>query len=140
MQAGARTDLQDNNGYMALSSAARSGHHEVVEQILSHDPNCKDAADDRGYTALHCAARSGHHLVVEVLIKHNCSKNALIHSGETALHLAARSGHKEVINTLIQSDIDISIKDSKSKTARDYLSKDKENYIEKLALERNKKV
>ena len=70
-----------------LHDACRSGHIDVVEELLSHpkiDPNIQGRS---GYTPLNIACGRGHVRVVKALLRHRLTKpNLKNKNGEAPFH------------------------------------------------------
>jgi ankyrin repeat protein/peptidoglycan hydrolase-like protein with peptidoglycan-binding domain len=140
LDAGAKPDLQGNNGRTALIEAAGGGHADVVEKLLDKEAD-PDLPDNYGRTALIKAAGKGHadvvekllakgakpdlqddngwtaliwgggHLdVVEKLLAEGANLNLPSHNGWTALIRAAGGGHADVVEKLLAEGADQNLK------------------------------
>ena len=69
-------NIQNNYGWTALMFASGNGHHQVVERLLSKEPDI-NIQKKNGRTALMSACRNGLHQVVTLLL----SKEPYQHSG-----------------------------------------------------------
>ena len=95
-------DISDTPLYIA----AREGHKEVVEVLLSQGVDVNNATN-HGWMPLHIAAREGHKEVVKVLLSHGADVNKANYIDRTALHIAAWGGHKDVVEVLLTHGADI---------------------------------
>ena len=66
LEAGAEKDCIMATGATSLHLASESGHHHVVELLLSFGAD-RDKATEEGATALYLATQHGHMEVVELL-------------------------------------------------------------------------
>ncbi|KAI9746377.1 MAG: hypothetical protein M1818_000090 [Claussenomyces sp. TS43310] len=93
------------NGDRALNTASRSGHINVVRQLLQY-PAVRDAIDlmdGDGWTSLCCATGKGHQNVTQLLIENGANLTAQTgKSGEMALHIAVRLEQQDIIKQLLQ--------------------------------------
>lgn len=80
-------EIREHN---ALHLAARGGHKEIVELLLSKGANVNEKVDNSGgVTALHYAAQEGHKEIVELLLSKGADVNAKTKNRKyTPLHLA----------------------------------------------------
>ncbi|HYB96820.1 MAG TPA: DUF3131 domain-containing protein [Vicinamibacterales bacterium] len=96
---GAPAYAQDHQ-WSALMMAAFLGDLDIVNALLSKDPNLNSANDDGG-TALMYAATAGHTEVVKALLAKGATIDAQDLAGLTPLMLAANNGHTQTVKTLI---------------------------------------
>ncbi|OEY86899.1 hypothetical protein BIY23_00090 [Wolbachia pipientis] len=83
-------DIKSNNGYTSLHLAARHGHVNMVDDLITkganvHIENCY------GHTPLHLAVMHGHKNIVERLITKDADINAVDINKDTPLHLAVKA-------------------------------------------------
>jgi len=107
----ANVNILDVNagGQSALHLAARGGHWNVIEQLLTTSvaPVLRDLKDEtHGETALHEAAFWGHAGAVHMLLQGGCDLNLQSKKGRTALHEASICGHADVVRTLLDKRCD----------------------------------
>jgi hypothetical protein len=101
---------KDTYGKTPLFEAARWGHMDVVELLLSKSAKV-NAKDNRGDTPLFGAVSSGHMDVVTLLLSKGAEVNARANDGCTPLHEAAYLGHKEVVELLLTHKAEPDAKD-----------------------------
>ncbi|CAN6719019.1 unnamed protein product [Malus baccata var. baccata] len=89
-----------SNGKTALHSAARKGHLEVVQALLSKDTGSAIRKDSNGQTVLHMAVKGQNVELVDELAKVNPSLiNEVDNKGNTALHVATGKGRAQEYET-----------------------------------------
>lgn len=102
---------QDILGCSAIFVACSSGHHEIVEFLLSLGGNDILAADVNGYNALHAASSHRHMKVVEILLREGFSATDQIDrtgsQGLTAFFVASIFGNLEIAEVLIRAGANI---------------------------------
>jgi ankyrin repeat protein len=122
LEKGARTDFRTSysefgeelgweSGFAPLHIAARNGHVEILELLLSHGATI-DIGDRWERTPLMFAARMGHCEAVEILLDHDAKANSRSQAdptrinragiGTTSLHHAVEGEHQEVVEKLIE--------------------------------------
>ena len=106
-----------NDGWTTLMLyASANGDHQVVELLLSKDPDI-NIQDNDGWTALMFASRYGHHQVVGLLLSKDPDINIQNDDEWTALMLASHNGHHQVVGLLLSKDPDINIQNDDGWTA-----------------------
>ncbi|KAH7534040.1 hypothetical protein FEM48_Zijuj04G0195400 [Ziziphus jujuba var. spinosa] len=96
--------LQDNEGMSAVHIAAKQGHVNVMEQIISHKPDACDSVDNRGWNPLHVAVANAKLNVVRFILKTPRLEsliNAADNEGNTPLHVAAARDKYSIITILV---------------------------------------
>ncbi|CAE7731087.1 Ank3, partial [Symbiodinium sp. CCMP2456] len=88
----------------SLTTAARFGHLEVVQQLL--ESGVSPDAPDAGFSALHDAAFEGHRSVVAALLAARAEVDIAASDGATPLHLAAVAGHDNIVALLVEAGAD----------------------------------
>ncbi|KAL8773553.1 MAG: hypothetical protein Q9209_001658 [Squamulea sp. 1 TL-2023] len=92
-------------GHNALISAAKVGHLQVVQILLSKGANINATA--QGMTALRLASQYGHTPVVQLLLSEGASIDFEYNSD--ALPVAAYYGREETVSILIAAGIDVNV-------------------------------
>jgi len=77
-----------------IHEAAKRGHAEQVEDILSGEKDLLNAKDSLGNTPLHWGAGGGHLAVCDVLLKAGADANITNKQGAT-LHYTEQHGREE---------------------------------------------
>ena len=103
-------EIREHN---ALHLAARGGHKEIVELLLSKGANVNEKVDNsEGATALHYAAHEGHKEIVELLISKGANVNEGVGNsynlrawGSTALHLGI--GKLKIVELLLDNGANV---------------------------------
>ncbi|CAL8171528.1 unnamed protein product [Prunus armeniaca] len=80
------------NKKTALHIAASKGHVNVMEQLISHCPDCCEVVDQRRRNALHYALEKHKPLIIEFVLKDTWLRNVVLLNakdvdGNTPLHL-----------------------------------------------------
>jgi ankyrin repeat protein/serine/threonine protein kinase len=106
--AGADLYFQNDWGHTAVTQAAKGGHLEIVQYLLSvgcesdlHFVSCK------GRTLVMVASDAGHLHIVQYLVASGADISRRCHRLYTALILAASSGHTEVVQYLLEQGGDV---------------------------------
>lgn len=76
----------NEGGDTILHWAAAFGYEDIVEAILTVEPDLVDIQNDQQETALLVACYHGQTTIVELLIRHKARSNHVSLTGETALH------------------------------------------------------
>ncbi|MEM4367204.1 MAG: ankyrin repeat domain-containing protein [Candidatus Anstonellales archaeon] len=118
IKAGAKVDLQDNNGKTALMRAANGNQKRVLKLLIEAGANL-DLQDNDGRTALMWATLydGGHKGVVEMLIEAGANLDLQNNNGETALMYAAVNGAEEILELLIKAGAKVDLQDNDGRTA-----------------------
>lgn len=98
----------DDHWFSPLHWAARHGHGQVVELLISRGArvSAKNRGDD---TPLHNAAQSGQEEVARCLIKNKAQVNAQNEHGNSPLHYACFSNHTKVAHLLVDNGAFVSL-------------------------------
>ncbi len=91
IQHGAKVYIQARDGSTPLHVASRSGHVQIVQELLKKDTSGIDIPDKNGMTPLHEAVQHKHEKVVELLIKAGANVLARIKHAQTPLDLLLSS-------------------------------------------------
>merc|ERR1712002_576762 len=86
---GNNPNLLDSSGYTALHYAARNGHYDVCEALISAVADVNIPTRAGGMTALHRAALKSHIEVIKLLINSGANITLTDNDNQTALHKAA---------------------------------------------------
>jgi hypothetical protein len=92
-----------NSGYAPLHYAAREGHVDCVEFLLSKGARVDQTTTAGRATALHRAAFTGHPEVLEKLVLAGADASLRDADDETALHKAASRGHHACVALLLRA-------------------------------------
>ncbi len=92
--------------WVALSSAASSGHTEIVRMLLDAGADVNTG----GGAALTTAAGSGHAEIVRLLLERGADVKAKRSDGLTALMLAAGGGQHDIARLLIERGAEVNAK------------------------------
>lgn len=115
---GADVDAADSSGWTALMYAAASGHSEPVEFLLKAGANPNHKSFDAD-TAMMASAMMG--AFDEGLLHAGANVNARNFQGVTVLIILAAKDDPDEVKAAINSGANPSIKDSKGRSALDYL-------------------
>lgn len=119
-------EIEDISGQTALNIAARNGHIEIVQLLLSlkatDDNRIRQVdvnhADRDGWTPLRSASWGGHTEVVKLLIEQlNCNIDLADKEERTALRAAAWSGHEDILKILIAAGANVNSVDKQGRTS-----------------------
>ena len=104
LDAGAKINRPDCNGYTALHGAASRGLLTAVHYLLERGAavNCRNRY---GCTPLFTACQNGREAVVAMLLKAGADPKMAV-GGETPLYLAAMGGHVEMVDQLLAAGAD----------------------------------
>ncbi len=108
LEQGADANEAQGDGMTALHWAARHGHAEMAQLLITAGANVSAATRIGRYTPLHLASRAGSAPVVEALLAAGADVHAATtNSGATPLHLAAESGNPDAIRVLVGGGADV---------------------------------
>ncbi|XP_044025682.1 ankyrin repeat and SOCS box protein 2 isoform X3 [Siniperca chuatsi] len=102
---GADINSQAADGATALYEAAKNGHEEIVELLLSQNADANKPGKT-GLLPLHIAAQRGSDTIVSMLIPAT-SKARVRRTGISPLHLAAEYNRDVVLEALIEAGFDV---------------------------------
>jgi hypothetical protein len=105
LEAKAKVDQADNDGWTPLFMAAQKGHFEVVRALLEANAEV-DKADNDGVTSLFMAAQNGHLEVVHALLEAKAEVDQASNSGWSPLFVAAWAGHLATVAFLLERGAD----------------------------------
>ena len=106
---------RDADGNTPLHWAAKSGHAEVAELLLTSRASV-DATAKNGQTPLHMAAYHGHRDVAELLLANKADANAKDVNGLAPLHYAAVWGNANMAELLLATNAEVDIRDKRGVT------------------------
>jgi hypothetical protein len=86
-------------GLSPLHYASAAGHTEIVQCLLEHGGDVKNACG--GLTPLLLAAMRGHKDIVEVILAAGAEIDFADEGGRTSLHMSAGRGHTDVVSKLL---------------------------------------
>uniref|UniRef100_A0A7S1UWG7 Uncharacterized protein n=1 Tax=Grammatophora oceanica TaxID=210454 RepID=A0A7S1UWG7_9STRA len=96
------TSTPNKKGKIPLHYAAREGRSEVVNFLLSVDPDSAAIRSEKDKLALHFAAGEGHVEVVRALLRVNPSGASILSAkGKLPIHFASRWGHMQIAHDLL---------------------------------------
>ena len=105
LEAGAVVDVEDNNGFTALTRASQHGALDFARVLVEAGADVGHA-NGNSYQAIHAAAASGHTDLVRLLLESGASASASDSGGFTPLHDAAASGNAELVGVLVEAGAD----------------------------------
>eukprot|EP01051_Picozoa_sp_SAG22_P000914 SAG22_NODE_30_length_28348_cov_12.488584_11_plen_682_part_00 len=91
---------------MEFLSAAHSGNHQVLKQLLEMRRDLVHMRDSNGFTALSLAAEKGHREAARVLLDAGAEIDTQTSTGNTALMWASARGHTDVVIMLLSRQAD----------------------------------
>ena len=109
-------DAEDGNGWTCLINASKSGHSELVRDLIRRGSSL--AASSR-HSALRGAALSGHIEVVRLLLRSGHETDALSAGRRTPLMGAAMNGHPEAARLLLLAGADPRLRNDENESALD---------------------
>eukprot|EP01033_Poteriospumella_lacustris_P018758 gene18758-13517_t len=123
----ANISLQDEAGRTVLHTAIASldeneQYESVLAQLLKRKEFNPSLADRAGNTVLHLAAQQGLENILSICLHRSVPINAVNKLGQTALHVLVKAGYgiDEAKVLLDWPTCDLSLKDKKGLTVRDY--------------------
>lgn len=117
IRARADLNLADADGNTPLMIAAKLGHEEVAELLLTSGANPACLTPMEKYTALHYSAAGGFDGIVRALIAAKASKDTQTTTGElTPLLMAMMARHTSTLNLLLDLGASPSISDASGMT------------------------
>lgn len=104
LERGESPNAQDKAGYCALHYAARAGHLDICNLLISAGAEVNVVTKAGGSTPLHRAAMAGNPKVIQLLIEAGANIKMQDADGRTALHRAAERGELLAVKTLLEVD------------------------------------
>ena len=110
-------EVQNHDGYNALSKAILHGHDRVVQLLLDHDAKYRTSTTLSG-NALHiaCASEKTKPDLIKVLVGMGLKIDALDGNDGTPLHKACKAGKPENVEALLALKADPTVKDRHNRT------------------------
>lgn len=131
---------KNNSGQTALMLALKNAKTETSTYLLEHKAEVAQK-DSTGNTALHYAARNNMNEAVPKIVALGAVVNGVNNSNETPLCIAAKNKNEKLSDYFLSfKGINIDIKDSYGKTARNYLWDLYDLRIEESASRRRKYI
>ena len=131
---GANIDTQDQDGMIALITASKRGHLNIVRLILEHNV-CDAERDDKIYAAMWYAIYGGFIDIIKIFLENGADVNRVTLDGYSPLMIAVAGGNYKVVEFLLKHGADASFtnKDGASATlvAKAAGHKDIEELLEK---------
>ena len=118
LNAGAKPDIVDDEGYTSLHWACSSDNSkETIQAIIDHGANT-NAKNRKGQTVLMCACRKENAVAINVLLKAGAKPEFVDDEGFTSLHAACQAGNsKETIQALTDHGVDVNATNKWARTA-----------------------
>ena len=120
-------------------AASRYGHYQVVELLLSKDPDINLQNND-GVSALMFASGYRCHQIVELLLSKDPDINIQNNDGWTALMLASRYGNHQIVELLLSKDPDINIQNNNGVSALIFASANGHYQVVELLLNKDANI
>lgn len=98
---GANIDTKDKDGMIALITASKRGHTDIVSLILEHNV-CDAERDDKIYAAMWYAIYGGFIDIIKIFLENGADVNRITPDGYSPLMIAAASGKYEVVEFLLK--------------------------------------
>ena len=128
-------DRRNGAGQSALHVAVRSGHAEVVTQLLDSGARM-EVTDDQGWTSLHLAVVRGRADCVIAILHHSLETMDLVTRGWSPLHLAVVTGREDIASLLVNQGADTNLVNREGRTAMDIARDNNNTKIVSVILER----
>lgn len=98
---GANIDTKNKDGMIALITASKRGHTDIVRLILEHNV-CDAERDDKIYAAMWYAIYGGFIDIIKIFLENGADVNRITPDGYSPLMIAAASGKYEVVEFLLK--------------------------------------
>ena len=110
-------EVQNHDGYNALSKAILNGHDRVVQMLLDHDAKYHATTTSSG-NALHiaCASEKTKPDLIKILVKMGLKIDSLDDNDATPLHKACKVGKADIVEALLALKADPTAKDRHGRT------------------------
>ncbi|MEJ1280886.1 cortactin binding protein 2 [Cricetulus griseus] len=100
LNAEARVDAADKNGFTPLCAAAAQGHFECIELLTAYDANINHAAAG-GQTPLYLACKNGNKECIKLLLEAGTDRSIQTRDGWTPIHAAVDTGNVDSLKLLM---------------------------------------
>jgi ankyrin repeat protein len=101
----AKVDMKDKHNQTVFHYAARNGHADMIELLLSNQDMTKDLLNEKdindGATALHIAAFYGYKEIAKLLVSSGADIELRDYRYRTNLHLSVLNGNIEIVELLL---------------------------------------
>ena len=104
------------HGYPLICIAAKGGHVDMAEFLISQGADVNAGHPQLGCTPLHMAAEEGKADMARFLLSKGAKINVTDVTGATPLHKAAGAGHADVAQVLIAGGADVKAVNRKGRT------------------------
>jgi len=119
IDARAKTEVTCNEKNTPLMLAARKGHVQATQYLMSKRANL-DAQNNNGWSALMWTAIVGYEGLADTLLSAGASYHKTDNDGRTACMWAARHGHLGIVETLLACGLNLSQQDDAGLTVLDH--------------------
>lgn len=119
IKAGAKVDLQTENGLTALFLNTKMNRYDAVRVLLEAKANPNIRSGD-GTTAVYAAVKENRTAILELLLSHGAKATIAHNDGTTPLMIAVIKSNQRAVEVLLQSGADIDARDKKGLNAKDY--------------------
>ena len=103
-------NIVGSNGCSSLINAARGGHSECVDVLLTSSKINVNQSDSNGRTALSFAAKLGKVAMTTALLERGAYLNLADHNGDSPLMKAVKNGSVETVKKLLSNFADVDAK------------------------------
>jgi len=97
---GANINAISDRGATALMAAAKIGHNDIVEILVSNGADINARNFDHNITPLIWAASGGHSYIVKFLLRNGADRNIRTYNNYTAATIAKENGHYSIVEIL----------------------------------------
>lgn len=104
MEAGAKANVPDSEGFLPLHYAAQNNHVPALVKLLQSEPSTIDAQDSLHQTPLQLAVYTQSALVVQTLLSKGASQSIYNSYGNNPILIAAYAGHIDILKILLEKD------------------------------------
>lgn len=119
---GVKLDVQNIDGYSALSYAARFGNQDALKLLIELGADVNLEVKD-GRTPLHLATQYAHIDAIELLVRNGAIVNAVDNKGYTPLMFAVMAGYEPLVQFFLDMGADTSARNNEGETVFDIARK-----------------